>query len=490
MLAWTGTFGWSNTSIRLSNGPWLLLLLLGTWLAARELSEPRLALLAAFLVATLPVVLHMSRKWFPHFFAAALAPLALFLLLRALHDAHRGKTGLAVFFGLGAVQGLRLHAHPIAVPDVAILFGLLIGGLALLRAPRRAWQGLGLAVALCALIGAPALFAGSMRDGGVGFPEYVSMVWGYLSLSGLELSRIPPRLAWAILPGAALFMVLPGFVGLALPGAPGWSRLGTRLIALRVLFSLPLMLVTLGNGAFVADWLFLAPDCVILCVLGMERLASRLGERARWLVAAALVQGLLTWVAPLVVGVMVEDPLRPGALPWAATLWTHSEHGGTYNTHHIPIRALQPGATLARSVAETPERIGLLDLSWGSAGCEVPPAAGAWVWEPAESGFSAMPGTDPLEEAWGRVPEWRPGDDSLNVLAVRLWQPSAANAGPCDPSDVERAALIRAAQEAAVRRLGGTATLIDDRAQWFASAPRPRSEPVPGYLDAALLITR
>ena len=166
LLAWTGVTGWSRVNVRLASLPWWLLLLLGTWLAARQLLEERLALLAAFLVGTLPVVQHMSRKWFPHFFAAALAPVALWLLLRSLRAAREEQhVDLAACLGFGVVTGLRLHCHPIGVPDAALMTGLLVVGLVRLAGLRRTAGGLGGAVVLATLLGGPALFAGSLREG-------------------------------------------------------------------------------------------------------------------------------------------------------------------------------------------------------------------------------------------------------------------------------------------------------------------------------------
>ncbi len=62
LAAWMSATGWSRLQLRLSNLPWLLLLI-GTYLAARELAEPRLALVAMWLVGTMPLVVHLSRKW-------------------------------------------------------------------------------------------------------------------------------------------------------------------------------------------------------------------------------------------------------------------------------------------------------------------------------------------------------------------------------------------------------------------------------------------
>ncbi len=500
LLVWTGTFGWSHRSVRLSNLPWLFLLLVGTALVAAQLlperpgarlDGERLALLAAFLVCTLPVVQHMSRKWFPHFFAAALAPLALWLVLRGVRAARDARPALGGWLALGCAQGARMHCHPIGMPDIAILTALAVGALAHGRAGRRAWAELAASIGLAAALGAPAVFAGALRDDAVGLPEYVALVGQYLRLSGGESGGIAPALGLALLPGAALLLVAPGAAGLAWPGPGGWPSFATRLVALRVALHVPAVILTARNGAFVADWLFLAPDCVILCLVGLDRLGSALGRARPWLLGAAAAQGAITLVVPWVLGVAVPDPMEPDALPRLAAPWIRSEHGGLYNTHHIPVRAPQPGARLARELQDLrPDRIGLLDLSWGSDGCAPPPAPGAWLWAPAAEGFSPIPGGDPFEEAWGRAPDWRTAEDSGAVAIVRLWQRGEADGPPCEASDRSSSAIVEAARGVAARRLGGTVVVLEDRAQWFAAAPRPSAQPVPDLLPAVLLVRR
>lgn len=486
LLAWTGTLGWSRAVIRLGNLPWLLLLLVGTWLLARELSEPRLALLAAFLVGTLPVVQHMSRKWFPHFFAAAAAPLAMALVLIALRQARSGGVKSWVWVALGVVQGLRLHLHPIGAPDVAITSALLLVGLWLSRQHIAAlpWRGLLGAASLAAVLGAPAVFAGATHEGGIGFSEYLRMVSGYLSPRDLSLHRLPLALGAAILPGAALCVVLPGLVGLGVAGRPGLARLGTRLVAARVALQIPLILVTVGNGGFLADWMLLAPDCVVLCALGLGRLTERSGA-GRWLYGAAIAQGVVTLLVPLGLGLAAPNALA--APPPGSALWGRSEHGGLYNTHHIPLRAPQAGAMLAAALGSPTRMLGVEDLTLATIGCDIPPGTS---WQAPADGvhFGATPGTDPLEAAWGLTPEWQRGrTEGQKVSLVRLWRVSV-EPEDCVVSGAEREALIASAAEHLTKTRGADAHPVQDLAQWFVAAPRPSAEPEPGYLSAAILL--
>ena len=79
-------FGPSLPVFRAFLAPFFALLIIGTWLLAREVLRPRSALLATFVVATLPIVTNYSRKWDTQFFAAAATPLGLYLALRCLRS--------------------------------------------------------------------------------------------------------------------------------------------------------------------------------------------------------------------------------------------------------------------------------------------------------------------------------------------------------------------------------------------------------------------
>ena len=137
-----------------------------------------------------------------------------------------------------------------------------------------------------------------------------------------------------------------------------------------------------------------------------------------------------------------------------------------------------------------PDTLDVLDLSWGAADCALPPDAGAWLWQASEDGFSAMPASDPFEMSWGRVPHLaQDRDPPGSSILVRIWR-APAEGGPCTTDEDARDVLATAAQATALRRLGGDARALVDHAQWFVSAPRPGSQPVPGYASISLLVTR
>ena len=472
LVAWTSVTGWSRLQLRLSNVPWLLLLLLGTWAATRELADHRTALLAVWIVGTLPVVVHMSRKWFPHLHAAAWAPIALWLVLRLRDPARRGRWG--PWLALGAVQGLRLHTHPIGAPDVAILYGLL--AVALATRADRAWLGrFGAALATTAVLGAPALFAGALHSDGVGLASYVGLVGQYLGADWMATpagwSDVAGRLGaaawWALLPGALLVLLW------GLGRAPAVLRRDpwTRLIALRVALHVPAVVLTVGNGGFLSDWLLLAPDLAILAALGLRSVRAA--------APIAFAQGAITVALPLALS--LGPQLQAEGI---AALFARSEHGGSWNTHHIPVRIDGATARVAAALPSETGQITLIDLTVRAGGCGDP--GGAWAWEPADPGFSALPGQDAFAEAWGRTPDWVTGPMSGGPAVVRVWAADLLE-GACMVAPGDRASLLREAVEPTRRALGRPTVALDDPAQLIVSAPRPTTEPVPGYVGALLV---
>lgn len=485
LAAWTGATGWSRQQLRLSNLPWLLVLLLGTYLAARELAGPRLALLATWLVGTLPLVVHMSRKWFPQFHAAALAPLALWLALRLLRPGL--NTRWAPWLALGAVQGLRLHAHPIGVPDVAILYGLLTLML-WTHADGRAWLlKLFAAVGLTALIGSPALFASTVHDEGVGFAHYLVLVGSFLGTdwltggvaSWLGVARSFGWAAfWATLPGALLLVLLPGAVR-----APRVLRAspGARLVALRVALHLPAVVLTVGNDGFLSDWMLLAPGVIVLATLGLGALGSRV------LVVLAIAQGASTLLLPIGLS-LSADALSAPATSGLRGLYGRSEHGGAWNTHHLLVRSEQAPTRIAELLPPDTEQIALLDLTFRARTCGTPDTtAGAWLWEASEDWFWAIPSDDAFAEAWGRTPDWllEPEPASRPAL-VRVWVASD-DPGPCTVTALQEASLLEGAAGFAMQRFGGAPETLPDPAQLLLVAPRPIAEPMDGYVGGVLL---
>lgn len=101
-----GTLGPSRFAFRVAQLPFLLLFVLGSYLLTRELGGPRLALLAAACAGHLPITLNYARKWDIQFGTAALTPVALYLLLRAIRTPPGRLPGWWAAFG--AAMALRL----------------------------------------------------------------------------------------------------------------------------------------------------------------------------------------------------------------------------------------------------------------------------------------------------------------------------------------------------------------------------------------------
>ena len=479
LAAWMGVTGWSRLHLRLSNLPWLLLLLVGTYLAARELAEHRLALLAMWLVGTLPLVVHMSRKWFPHLHAAALAPLALWLALRLFREEARSRW--APWIALGAVQGLRLHTHPIGLPDVILIYGLLA---VMLGSQDRGRLGrLGVAVVLTGLIGSPALFAGDLHDDGIGLAAYLSMVGHFIAADWIAagpsrwlevLGAVAGKAWWAILPGVLLLVLLPGVAGArrVLAGSPK-----ARFVALLLALQLPAAVLTVGNHGFLSDWMLLGTHMIILATLGLGALGSRA------LVGLAIAQGAVTLLLPLGLSLGSEAPTSG-----VAALYARSEHGGAWNTHHMLMRQQPPLARVAELLPTDTPRVAILDLTLGAQRCAAPDQmAGAWLWEAAEENFSAAPGDDCFAEGWGRRPELVIAPDpAFRPAVVRVWA-AGQDDGPCPISRPQVAGMLEEAAGVAGRRLGGATETLEDPGQTLLAAPRPSSEPQPGYVGSVLV---
>ena len=153
LVATLGIFGENVTVLRLANLPFALLLVLGSWLLARDL-RVRHPGLVAFVVATLPLVVHASRKWDLQFHAAALTPLGLWLGVLALQ-----RLRLRWWLLFGAFQGLRLYTHLIVFPDVALTLVLVgaIGARQRWDRPVQRLLGPGVAILGMHIVGALAL---------------------------------------------------------------------------------------------------------------------------------------------------------------------------------------------------------------------------------------------------------------------------------------------------------------------------------------------
>mgnify|MGYP000167719104 CR=1 FL=1 len=503
LLALTGELGWSRALLRASNIPWLVLFTLGVWLLAREVMDPRLALLAAFLALSAPVTVHMSRKFFLHFHAAALQPIALLLVVRLVTREEAGTT--RSWAALGWVQGLRVLCHPIVAPDVFVTFVLAAWGRARLApAQSRRWACgpsiAGLTTVLMLLpffvefrTGTELDLSGYVRyaarwvdPAALGLPlgEHLARIAGVArQLSGPLLG---PLLCAGVAAGVATVPV--ALAGMALSER---QRAGLTVLSLHLVAQLPVAYVASLNGGFLEDWLFLLPGSVVLAlgasaavVAGFPRV-----RRALLLVVLALgLGGLQTLVAPLVTSARGPDPLLdPGHYERAGlTRYLHSGHGGVYNTHHLLVRREGPAAVMARmlrsSRAASAQKVATMDL-------RALPGGG---WELAAGELRSLPfphallgeGFSVEFQSTAEMPD--PG-----VAIIRLW---------ADPDLGFREGVTSAASVAVVteavawlRTNGGVPESsilqpIEDPIEWLVASSDPDA-PRRDYLRVSLLLT-
>ena len=425
LVATMGTLGPSRFMFRATNLPFLLLLLVGTYLVARELASVRLALLATFVVANLPMVINYSRKWDIQFHAAALTPLGLWLALAAARSEGARATRLWVLFGLW--QGLRLYTHPIIVPDVAVtlaVVGLLLKPHASATGRPAGPQLRRYAVALAAWFAASLYYTGLARrilgEPSFSLRRYLSQRGSYsetgwwLDSDGLaKLNHFHDLLAeviWLHLMPLASVLLLPGLLLLpiVLLRRHLWAEqpAGTRWLVLVVLVpclaQLPPVALGTSNRAFLNDWLFLVPGLTILSLISLRRAARWFGPgEAAWVrvgVAALILVSVLHHGVPLGARLLGPDPIEDhGAYDNLLTgPFVRSSSGRAYTTHHVPTRYHFAGQALARTVAELEgggsKKEGsfvLLDLAWdpsieGRRGCRLgdPGSASTWSWSP------------------------------------------------------------------------------------------------------------
>jgi hypothetical protein len=425
LVATMGTFGPSRFVYRASNLPFLLLLLVGTYLVARELAGVRLALVAAFVVGNLPMVINYSRKWDIQFHAAALTPLGIWLALAACRSEGARATRLWVFFGLW--QGLRLYTHPIIVPDVLVTLAVV----GLLLKPHASATGqpfgrhLRRYLASLAACFAAALYYTGLARGVLGEPEF--SLRRYLSQRGsysetgwwidsdvlAKLNHLHELLAeviWLDLMPLASILLLPGL--LLLPIVLLRRRLwgdqppGTRWLAVLVLLpclaQVPPVALGTSNRAFLNDWLFLVPGLVVLSLLALRRAALWFGPREPfWVqvgVAALILVSVLHHAVPLGARAFGPDPIDDHEA-WDNLVlgpFVRSSSGRAYTTHHVPTRYRFAGSALASAVADLAggpagqeARFVLLDLAWdpsieGRRGCRLgdPGSVRTWSWAP------------------------------------------------------------------------------------------------------------
>ncbi len=506
LYAALGTFGTSRFVFRLANLPFLLLLVFGTYAMARLYRGHALALLATWTVATLPILTNYSRKWDIQFHAAAWTPITLAVALQVLRAEPKNRQRW--WIALGALQGVRCYTHPIVVPDILVIFGLL-AALQLLR-----WrEGIKrIAVGLLQLLSSVFVAAttGAWYFGylykftgepGYSFRNYYRIRQSYmdggwfleadLASYWVLVEDLLREIQWIHAMPAAYALLLPGFLLLPILLLPHpeqndrseeaeearrCRRSTLFLLGVVGAQSVPVLLGT-SNRAFLNDWLFLAPTVVVLSLATLQRLAWALSTRGRILASLwtslLIAQGLFVTLYPLRLSAQGPDPIEQpqlyeGELAWS---FTRSSSGRHYTTHHLVSHKVYPGEALS-GVLWTKERsgsrarIGLADLSWdpqvgGRPGCRLgdPMRSNSFHWGPPE-GMQAptkvpspwpfvFQGFDGVE--WSSIDQPRSEDlnGELDGVVVRLWVERSSmwadDETPCRPVERLPPTLLRGA---------------------------------------------
>jgi len=373
-------FGASTTTFRLSTLPFLLLLIAGTYWAGRVLLGHRFGLMAGFVVGTLPVIINCSRKWEPMFHAAAISVLALVMVVQLVR--HPTGRRLEIWLAFGLLQGLRLYTHPIVLPDVALLFGLLASFFVVSAWGKGAtaqWRWLrGWLLSVVAFAGVGGWYLGLLSpwfgEPSYGLRSYLSFKAWMLGnaaevrhdFSGIEAAvKVLANLVfchWMV--GYALLLLIPGLVAAAagpflrVRGAAD-RRVGrtATFLAILVTVQLPLVIWTARVGGFTTDWLYLAAPTVLACLAALHLLPrrfKRIPRRAVHVGVAALLSiGLATSYGPLAYSLLGPDPFtRPATAIWPPLLsFAYSEWGPRPFTHHMVMRSPSPVDVFPRSQA-------------------------------------------------------------------------------------------------------------------------------------------
>ena len=437
LVATLGTWGSSRAGFRLSNLPFAVLLVFGTWLLGRQLGGARVGLLAALLVTGIPTMIVHSRKFAPPWHAAALTPLTWALLLLALRV--RGRRGWACAIAAGAIQGARCYSHPIVYPDVGLSSALIVGYAGFMwlreRTPERRGDLLRVAVAG----GIALLLASHVLGWGVlglppeySFPRYRSSR-GHVLAGGVDWGAVAGAVGLGVREWYSMHLLPAGFLialgGLGaaawrlVRGEAGFDRLAGRLLAIAILGQLPLALLTMSRGTFSSDWMHFEPAACVLVAWGVLGAAGEIGRPQMGWVGAAVVHSVGVVVVPFVLSFAGPSPYDdPGYyVEGPGEAFSHSSSGSLWNTHHIPIR--EPGAL--RRLSERMARLGaggdslqLADLTLRDADtsvrCVTAPAAGStWVW--------GAPKDQAISNRW-----WSPWPPLL--AGIPRVQPSIVNA--------------------------------------------------------------
>lgn len=547
LVATLGVFGRTQTVFRLSNLPFLLLLVFGSYLLARELSGPRLAILAAFVVGTLPIVTNYSRKWDIQFHAAALTPLGLYLGLRALRAS--GKGSWKWWVGLGVVQGLRMHTHPIVISDVAVTFALLgVAAVGIARSRRTLHdlpiRQLIVALGVCHIIstwmlgvygnvlGEPGYSLHHYLPQRIGGGGYLSTTWWSKAIlvaqAGLVLDLIR-EVQWIHLMRSTWLLLLPGIIATPilllwrgkLDAGDNLRRWQALVIAAAIAIQIPPILLATSNKAFLNDWLFMVPGGTILAMVAMARvlhLAGTHSERLRkgWSIAL-VANGVLLLVVPMGVSLAGPEPMEEPEFYEKGMLWpfTRSTSGRHFATHHLVSSWRYPGERIAETIKDNEgmgtARLGILDLSWdpshgGEAGCRLGNAAdpAGWRWAPPDD--IVLPPLPPLSpwpfafegfktlEVIGALPvEGEESKPLPRFVAVRLWlmpnNPWIAERQSCTAQERLPEDFLVGARSMVEGRLGGgvSVQVLPDPTGWLL-ATVIEWDREPSYLGTALLV--
>lgn len=490
LVAALGLFGESVAVFRLANLPFVLLLVLGTWLLAREL-RVRHPGLVAFAVATLPLAVHASRKWDLQFHAAALTPFGLWLGVLALR---RVRPRWWLLFG--AFQGLRLYSHPIIAPDVALtlLFVGVLGGWRDRARPGVRLLGPVLAAFAAHAVGCMAL--GIVGDAGWSLPNYWAQRGDYGQGWWWAEADLAARagLFVEVLSEGVWLHLLPPLAALVLFGLMATAALGLRrsvlleadrgvwpmhaLLILLAAAELPVVGLAVSNGAFVGDWLFVLPGLLIASIWGAEVALVGRPRLGRTLAAGVVLQGLVVVALPLALGATGPELLERA--DWydrgPLRFFVRSSSGRHYVTHHVPSGLGHPAEALAAALDEEGQQhFELLNLTWdpahgGEAGCRLgdPDDPEGWAWavprgarDEARRPLSGWPfvfagGVPPVPS---RPDALRTDPAERAVRLVRLWLQPTPDWSNVDVHCVPRALLgpsfLPAARGQIRERFGG-----------------------------------
>ncbi len=544
-VGWLAVLGWlgpGTFSFRIAALPFLVLTLLGSYLAGRQLLGHRAGLLAAFVVGTLPAVLNYSRKADLMTHGMALTALALFVALRIVRSPER--RGRGVWIVLGVIQGLRLYTHPIVLGDVVLIYGglLLVLAVEAWGAWGMLWRsrlgGLGLSVGCTLVVGAWYLVPDMSFYEGPTYSLY--HYWAgrahFLNAGGAGgyepylLSEVTVRLASDLgrihlHPVVLGLVVVPGLLSVPLvlrPGSVGAEEAATRrgllLVAIVLLGQLPLVVVTLRNYAYTVDWVGLSLPTVLLCLGSLGVARRTYAPRAAWLgpvfAVVLVVNGLATASIPLVRSLAGPDPVaHPGRVQGGIELLFGRCETGRATTHHFVTRTPNSGVALADRMAAVagagaptrePAVLAIWDLrrdltAAEQAGCDpwAPPDRDCCHWhltqvpvvqqrEPWPHVFAGFGGLLVMEQ---------PAADAARFHVVRLyhgWEipPSRWDADPHGHHALVDDACLAGALALVEARLGSplsSSSIVDDPTHWFMFRDVEERSP---YLERSVVVDR